>query len=126
MAFFSCIAIKYGIHLLPSNHPHQNAGGVDHLRENGMTSQGELAQISEHGYELCAVSQFLEKAPAEHVQRYRRDCAGGGQFLIWDPNDDEQGFMVACPTVAAANQAFVDQFCGCIDSLEGLSATPAE
>lgn len=68
--------------------------------------------IEQNGYKLCSISQFLERAPEAHIARYRRDCIGKGSFIIWDPNDDEDGFMVCCNTVAELNREFLNHFEG--------------
>lgn len=71
-----------------------------------------LPQIAQYGYQLCAVATFLETAPAEHIRRFRRDCIGRGPFIIWDPIDDEDGFMMAAMSVAELNAAFLAHFEG--------------
>ena len=73
---------------------------------------GFIPQIASHGYGGCDVSHFLKTAPAEHIARYRRDCIGRGPFIIWDPNDDADGFMVAAMTIAELNKVFLDHFDG--------------
>jgi hypothetical protein len=72
----------------------------------------KLPQIGQNGYELCAVETFLENAPDAHIKRYRRDCIGNGGFIIWDPNDDENGYMVCGRSVAELNAAFLEHFDG--------------
>lgn len=68
--------------------------------------------IERNGYRLDAVAGFLRDASPEHVARYGRDCRGKGQFIIWDPNDDADGFMLCLPTVAALNAEFLQHFAG--------------
>lgn len=71
---------------------------------------GPVPQIAEHGYQLCAVATFLEIAPKEHIARYRRDMIGQGPFIIWDPEDDADGFMMCDLTVARLNAGFLEHF----------------
>ena len=54
--------------------------------------------IKTHGYELVRRADFFARAPAEHIERFKRDCDGNGEWVLWDPNDDEQGFMICAPT----------------------------
>jgi len=75
-----------------------------------MASTHAIPQIESNGYELVSVPQFLERASAKHIERYRRDCIGQGRFIIWDPNDDPDGFMVCAMTVAELNSEFLDHF----------------
>ena len=71
--------------------------------------------ISHNGYELCSVSEFLSRAPEEYIARYLRDCAGNGEFIIWDPNDDADGFMLCLPSVAELNAEFLSYFEGFLE-----------
>lgn len=66
--------------------------------------------IERNGYRLDAVAKFLREAPPEHVARYGRDCRGRGRFIIWDPNDDADGYMVCGPTIAGLNAEFIAHF----------------
>jgi len=72
-----------------------------------------VPEIAKNGYELCSVSQFLERAPAAHVKRYQ--TINKGPFIIWDPNDDEDGFMLAGATIAELNAGFLEHFEGFLE-----------
>jgi hypothetical protein len=71
-----------------------------------------LPQIENNGYALVSVATFLAQAPTEHVLRYQRDCRGNGSFIIWDPNDDADGFMVCGHSIAQLNAEFLNHFDG--------------
>lgn len=74
-----------------------------------------LPQIAQHGYKLQCVEDFLTEATPEIVARYRRDCIGNGGFIIWDPESDDQGFMLCGRSTAELNKGFMDFFAGDID-----------
>jgi len=72
-----------------------------------------IPDISQNGYELCTVAQFKERATSAHIKRFERDVGyGKGRFIIWDPNDDDHGFMVCADTIAELNREFLSYFDG--------------
>lgn len=66
--------------------------------------------IADHGYRISPVQEFLATAPKGHVDRYLKTCAGNGDFVLWDPHDDADGFMVCAETVAELNAEFIEHF----------------
>lgn len=52
--------------------------------------------IRDYGYVSCTKTTFLEQAPSALVAR-ADDLAvqrGGYSWVIWDPNDDADGFLL--------------------------------
>jgi len=69
-----------------------------------------IPEIALNNYRLGATCQFIAEASPEAVARYYRDLIGKGGFMIWDPENDADGFMICLPTVAQLNAAFLDHF----------------
>ena len=61
---------------------------------------------------MCLLPRFMERASAEHIARFKRDCEGHGHIVIWDPNDDADGFMIAGRSIEELNQEFRSHFAG--------------
>ena len=55
-----------------------------------------ILRAERNGYAFCAYSDFLREAP-EALAARARDLAlghGGASCVLWDPNDDEDGFLL--------------------------------
>jgi hypothetical protein len=66
--------------------------------------------IAKGGYRLTTVQHFLTVAPDALIERYRRDCAGHGDFIIWDALDDADGLMICAESVEQLNREFLEYF----------------
>jgi hypothetical protein len=62
--------------------------------------------VREMGYDICSVDDFKSKAPAAHLERFMKCCEGFGSFVIWDPNDDYEGFMMCLPSIEEVEKEF--------------------
>lgn len=58
------------------------------------------------GYELVRVEDFMDRAPSNLVNRFREDCEGNGDWVLYDPFDNEDGFMVC----GESEQELLDEF----------------
>lgn len=61
-----------------------------------MGLQNNILRAERNGYEFCAYSDFLRNAPPGLAARARESALqhGGASCVLWDPHDDEYGFLL--------------------------------
>ncbi|RWR30452.1 hypothetical protein D2T29_12330 [Sinirhodobacter populi] len=68
--------------------------------------------IAAYGFTVQRVSEFMAEAPEHVLGRFNANCARFGSFVLWDRNDDEDGFMLCLPTIAELNAEFLFKAAG--------------
>ncbi|WP_027234275.1 hypothetical protein [Leisingera caerulea] len=78
----------------------------------GPDKAGPAPEIARYGYQLDNIATFLDRASETTISAYRQNCVGNGdgEFIIWDPLDGNQGFMVCGPEIADLNREFLSTF----------------
>lgn len=80
--------------------------GPEKMKLVGPDAAKPSPKIAEQGYRLDNVATFLACASTDHIKRFERDCRESGEFIIWDPQDDQDGMMICLPEIDDLNAEF--------------------